>query len=155
MAKKSNPNTIAANRRARHDYLIEERYEAGVMLQGWEVKSLRLGKAQITESYVIVRNGEAWLLGAHISPIDSICTHITADPTRTRKLLLHKKELDTLIGKVERKGYTLVALTLYWKNNRVKLEVALGKGKKQHDKRASKKDQDWQRQQSRIIRDRG
>lgn len=143
---------IALNKKARHDYFIEEVLEAGVALEGWEVKSLRAGKAQVTESYVHLRNGEAWLLGAHITPLKTASTHVRADPTRTRKLLLHRNELDRLVGAVERKGYTLVALNLHWTRGRAKLDVGLAKGKKQHDKRATEKTRDWQRQKSRILK---
>lgn len=143
---------IAQNRRARHDYFIEETVEAGIELEGWEVKSLREGKAQITEGYVHLKNGEAWLIGAHITPLKTVSTHIKADPTRTRKLLLHRHELDRLIGAVERKGYALVPLDLHWTRGRAKLEVGLAKGKKQHDKRAAKKDKDWERQKARIMK---
>jgi SsrA-binding protein len=143
---------IALNKRARHEYFIEETHEAGLALQGWEVKSLRAGKAQITEGYVIVKGGEAWLIGAHVTPLKTASTHVIADPTRTRKLLLHRRELDRLIGAVERKGHTLVPLKLYWKNGKAKLEVGLAKGKKAHDKRATEKDRDWQREKSRIMK---
>lgn len=152
MAKKPADNVIAVNRKARHDYFIEETIEAGLSLEGWEVKSLRAGKGQITETYVHIKNGEAWLIGAHITPLISSSTHVKADPTRTRKLLLHRRELDRLIGAVERKGYTLVALDLHWNKGKAKLNIGLAKGKKQHDKRAAKKDQDWQRQKARILK---
>jgi SsrA-binding protein len=144
--------TIALNKRARYEYTIEHRYEAGLELRGWEVKSLRAGKAQITESYVIVRAGEAFLLGANITPLLSASTHVQADPTRTRRLLLHRKELDSLIGSVERRGYTLIPLALYWSRGRAKLEVGLARGKKLHDKRATEKDRDWERQRARLLR---
>lgn len=143
---------IALNKRARHEYFIEENHEAGLALQGWEVKSLRAGKAQITEGYVLVKNGEAWLIGAHISPLATTSTHLVADPTRTRKLLLHRRELDRLVGAVERKGHTIVPLKLYWKDGRAKLEIGLAKGKQAHDKRASAKDRDWQREKSRLLK---
>ncbi len=143
---------IALNKRARHEYFIEENHEAGLALQGWEVKSLRAGKAQITEGYVLVKNGEAWLIGAHISPLATTSTHLVADPTRTRKLLLHRRELDRLVGAVERKGHTIVPLKLYWKNGKAKLEIGLAKGKQAHDKRASAKDRDWQREKSRLLK---
>ncbi|MDP3858952.1 MAG: SsrA-binding protein SmpB [Stagnimonas sp.] len=143
---------IALNKRARYEYFIEDSYEAGLMLQGWEVKSLREGRAQITEAYVIIKNGEAWLIGAHITPLRQTCTHELTDSTRTRKLLLNKKELSTLVGKVERAGYTLAPLDLHWSNGRAKLQVGLAKGKKQHDKRETIKDRDWQREQGRIMR---
>ena len=151
-SKDTAPPPIALNKRARHEYFIEENLEAGLSLQGWEVKSLRAGKAQITEGYVIVKNGEAWLIGAHVTPLKTASTHVVADPTRTRKLLLHRRELDRLVGAVERKGYTLVPLKLYWKHGKVKLEVGLAKGKQAHDKRASEKDRDWQRQKQRLLR---
>ncbi len=150
--KKKHPASIAQNKRARFDYSIEDIYEAGIALEGWEVKSLRDGKGQITESYVLIKGGEAWLFGAHITPLLSASTHINPDPVRLRKLLLNRHELDKLIGAVERKGYTLVALNLHWKNGRVKLDVGVGKGKKQHDKRATKKNQDWQRQKARLMK---
>ena len=143
---------IAVNKKARHNYFIEDTFEAGLALQGWEVKSLRHGRAQLTESYVHIRDGEAWLFGAHISPLNTVSAHIAADPTRTRKLLLHRVELDRLIGAVERKGYTLVPLNLHWARGNAKLDVGLAKGKKQYDKRASEKDRDWQRQKARILK---
>lgn len=145
-------NLIAQNRKARHDYFIDDTIEAGLELRGWEVKSLRDGRAQLTEAYVHVRNGEGWLVGAHFSPLPTTSTHVKADPTRTRKLLLHRNELDRLVGMVERKGYALVPLNLHWKRGRVKLEVGVARGKKQHDKRQTKKDQDWQRQKARILK---
>lgn len=150
--KNSGPKQIAANKKARYDYFIEDVSEAGLSLEGWEVKSLRAGRAQLTESYVHIRDGEAWLLGAHISPLNTASTHIRPDPTRTRKLLLHRNELDRLIGAVERKGYTLVPLNLHWTRGRVKLDIGLAKGKKQHDKRSTEKDRDWQRQKARILK---
>jgi SsrA-binding protein len=150
--KKPAGNTIAVNRRARHDYFIETRFEAGLALEGWEVKSLREGNAQLTEAYVHVRQGEAWLIGAHFAPLKTVSTHIKANPTRDRKLLLHRHEIDRLMGAVERKGYTLVPLDLHWHKGRAKLEIGLGKGKKQHDKRADRKDRDWQRQKERILK---
>jgi SsrA-binding protein len=144
--------TIALNRRARHDYFIDERYEAGLALQGWEVKALRAGKLQLNEGYVIVKGDEAWLVGAHITPLNSASTHVLADPTRTRKLLLKRREIDHLVGAVERKGHTLIPLAMYWKNGRAKLEIGLGRGKKSHDKRAAEKDRDWQREKARTMR---
>ena len=152
--KSKNPtgNTIAVNRRARHDYFIEDRFEAGLALEGWEVKSLRVGNAQLAEAYVNLKQGEAWLVGAHFSPLRTTSTHVKADPTRARKLLLHRHELDRLAGAVERKGYTLVPLDLHWHKGRAKLGIGLGKGKKQHDKRADRKDRDWQRQKERILK---
>jgi SsrA-binding protein len=152
--KDANPS-IALNKRARFDYFIEEKIEAGLALQGWEVKSLRAGKAQITEGYVIIKNGEAFLIGAHITPLRTVSTHIVADPTRTRKLLLHRRELDRLIGAVERKGHTIVPLELYWSRGKVKLTIGLAKGKQAHDKRHTEKDRDWQREKSRLLRSRG
>ena len=149
---KGNASTIALNKKARHNYFIEDRFEAGIALQGWEVKSLREGRVQLTESYVILQNSEAWLFGFHISPLISASTHITPDPTRSRKLLLHRRELDKLIGAVERKGYTLVATALYWKHGRAKLEIALARGKQSHDKRATQKDQEWTRSKQRLLR---
>jgi SsrA-binding protein len=153
--KEKDTPAIALNKRARHEYFIEENFEAGMSLQGWEVKSLRAGKAQITEGYVLVKNGEAWLIGAHITPLRTTSTHVVADPTRTRKLLLHRRELDRLIGAVERKGHTIVPLRLYWKNGKVKLEIGLAKGKQSHDKRATEKDRDWQRDKARLMRSHG
>ncbi len=151
--KKANPGAnIALNKKARHDYFIERTMEAGLQLEGWEVKSMREGKAQLTETYVIVQSGEAWLLGAHITPLKTASTHFRPEPTRSRKLLLHRSELDSLIGSVERKGMTLVALKLYWKSGRAKLEIGLAKGKKQHDKRETNKDRDWERQKARILK---
>jgi SsrA-binding protein len=154
MAKpnKDTERLIAENRKARFDYFIEERFEAGLVLQGWEVKAMRSGRAQLAEAYVFVRNEEVFLTGAHITPLKTTSTHIVADPVRTRKLLLNKAEISRLIGAVERKGYTLVPLDLHWKDGRAKLEVGLAKGKKQHDKRATEKDRDWQRDKARIMR---
>jgi len=151
-SKKPAENVIAANRKARHDYFIEATFEAGLVLEGWEVKSLRAGSAQITESYVYIRNGEAWLIGAHFSPLKTTSTHINAQPTRSRKLLLHRQELDRLIGAVERKGMALVPLDLHWHKGRAKLSIGVAKGKKQHDKRATDKDRDWKRQKARILK---
>jgi SsrA-binding protein len=150
--EKSKSNTIAQNKKARFDYFIEERFEAGLALQGWEVKSLRAGKAQLVDSFVMIRDGEAWLHGAHVTPLNSASTHVTAEPTRIRKLLMNRREIDRLTGLVERKGYTLVALELYWSKGRAKLAVGLAKGKKQHDKRATEKDRDWERDRSRVLR---
>ena len=131
------PRVIAENRRARFDYFIEERLEAGLALEGWEVKSMRAGKAQLTEAYVYVRNGEAFLIGAHLSPLRTVSTHKATDPVRTRKLLLHRSQIDHLVGATERRGYTVVPLELYWKEGCAKLQIGLAKGKKQHDKRAT------------------
>lgn len=150
--KKPTGNVIAVNRRARHDYFIENTLEAGLALEGWEVKSMREGRAQLAEAYVYLRNSEAWLVGAHFAPLKTTSTHIKADPTRSRKLLLHRHELDRLTGAVERKGYTLVPLDLHWHKGRAKIEIGLAKGKKQHDKRTADKDRDWQRQKERILK---
>lgn len=149
---KAGGSTIALNKVARHDYFIEERYEAGLALQGWEVKSLRDNRVQLKESYVVLQKAEAYLFGCHITPLASASTHVKTDATRTRKLLLHREELNKLIGLVERKGYTLVPLALYWKKGRAKLEIGLAKGKKLHDKRASAKERDWQREKERIFK---
>jgi SsrA-binding protein len=146
------PRLIAENRKARFDYFVEERYEAGLVLQGWEVKSMRAGRAQLKEAYVYLKGGEAFLFGAHISPLASSSTHVIADPIRTRKLLLNQKELAGLVGSVEQDGYTLVPLELYWKAGRAKLQIGLAKGKKQHDKRAVEKDRDWQRDKHRVMK---
>lgn len=151
---KSSSSTIALNKKARHDYFIEDRFEAGLVLHGWEVKSLREGRAQLSESYIVVKNGEAWLFGFHVSPLLSASSHVTPDPTRTRKLLLHRRELDKLIGAVERKGYTLIPLALYWKKGLAKLEVALARGKQSHDKRAADKDREWSLSKQRLLRGR-
>ena len=151
-SKKPAGKVIAVNRRARFDYFIEDTLEAGLVLEGWEVKSLRAGNAQLQEGYVTVRNGEAWLIGSHFAPLKTVSTHIKPDPTRSRKLLLHRQELDRLIGAVERKGFALVPLDLHWHKGRAKLTVGLAKGKKQHDKRATSKDRDWQRQKERILK---
>ena len=143
---------IAINRRAQFDYFVEERFEAGLVLQGWEVKSLREGRAQVAEAYVRIIHGEAWLVGAHFLPPKALSTHVRADPTRSRKLLLQARELSTLIGRVERAGYTLVPLDLHWTRGRAKLAVGLAKGKKQYDKRADIKKRDWNREKARILR---
>ncbi len=150
--RKTNSQTIALNKQARHDYFIEDTYEAGIQLQGWEVKSLRDGRVQLKEGYVLLKGGEAYLFGVHISPLISASTHIDPEAIRTRKLLLHRKELNKLIGFVERKGYTLVPIAMYWKKGLAKLEIGLGKGKKLHDKRASEKERDWQREKQRIFK---
>jgi SsrA-binding protein len=151
---KQSANTIAQNKKARFDYFIEESFEAGLELQGWEVKSLRAGKAQLTESYVVLRENQAWLLGSHFTPLLSASTHVNPDPIRTRKLLLHRQEIDRLTGLVERRGYTLVPLELYWNKGKVKLAVGLARGKKQHDKRATEKDRDWQLEKARALKSR-
>lgn len=145
-------NTIAVNRQARHEYFIEERFEAGLVLEGWEVKSLREGRVQLKESYVSIKRGEAWLQGAHISPLVSASTHVNPEAVRMKKLLLNRHELNKLIGAVERKGYTIMPLQMYWKHGRAKLEIGLAKGKQLHDKRATAKDRDWQREKARIMK---
>ncbi|MCB1876674.1 MAG: SsrA-binding protein SmpB [Chromatiales bacterium] len=151
--KSADPSaTIAVNKSARHEYFIEDNYEAGLALEGWEVKSLREKRVQLKESYVLIKDGEAFLFGCHITPLLSASTHVQPDSTRTRKLLLHRHELSRLIGAVERKGYTLVPLKLYWKKGRAKLDMGLAKGKKEHDKRASLKERDWQRDKQRLMR---
>ena len=147
--------TIVENRKAPHDYFIEERYEAGIALEGWEVKAIRAGRAQLKEAYVIVQNGEIFLIGAHISALPAASTHVRPDPVRTRKLLLHAEEIRRLIGKVDRAGYTLVPLDLHYVRGRVKIAMGLGKGKKQYDKRASEKEKEWKREQQRLLRARG
>jgi SsrA-binding protein len=157
MAKKkktADNNTIALNKKARHDYFIEDRFEAGMVLEGWEVKSLRAGRLQIADSHVIIKNREAFLLGALITPLPTASTHIHPDSTRTRKLLLHRTELGKLIGAVERKGYTLVPLAMYWKRGRAKIEIGLAKGKQKHDKRATERDREWQRDKQRLLKTR-
>ena len=153
MAKsRKHANSIARNKKAWHDYFIEEEFEAGLVLEGWEVKSLRAGAAQLKESYVIIRNGELFLFGAHFSPLRTASTHSNADPVSSRKLLLHQTEIDKLTGAVERRGYTLVPLALYWKRSRAKLQIALAKGKKQHDKRAAIRQREWDREQHRLLK---
>lgn len=153
--KKTNGNsTIAQNRRARHDYFLEDKFEAGIVLEGWEVKSMRDGRLQLNESYISIDKGEAWLHGAHISPLLSASTHIHPDNVRRRKLLLNRVELNRLIAAVDRKGYTIVPVVMYWKKGRAKLEIALAKGKQHHDKRAAAKDQDWAREKARVFRNR-
>ena len=144
--------TIALNRRARFEFALEETFEAGLALMGWELKSIRAGAVQLRDSYVLVRDGEAWLEGAHITPLASASTHVTADPVRPRKLLLHAKEIARLAEHVQQKGYACVATALYWKGHRVKCEIALARGKRQRDKRATVKDRDWKRQQERLLK---
>lgn len=148
----SGNTTIAQNKRARHDYSIEERVEAGIALQGWEVKALRAGRISLAESYAIVRKGEIFLFGAQITPLLSTSTHVVPDDRRSRKLLMHRAEIDRLIGKVERDGYTLIPLALYWKSGKVKLDLALAKGKQDHDKREASKARDWEREKGRVMR---
>lgn len=154
MSKKKKPssNTIALNKKARHEYFLEDKYEAGLQLQGWEIKSIRDGKVNLSDSYVILKDGEAYLLGAQVQPLNSASSHVVCDPERTRKLLLKRRELATLIGKTEREGYALVATALYWKKCWVKLEFYLAKGKKSHDKRDTIKDRDWARQKERTLK---
>ncbi len=146
--------SIIQNRKAFHDYFVEERFEAGLVLEGWEVKSIRAGRGNIAEAYVVVRKNALWLLGAHISALPTASTHITPNPTRTRKLLMHAEEIGKLIGKVEQRGYTLIPLDLHYKGGRIKLEIGLAKGKQHHDKRAAERDKQWQRDKQRLIRDR-
>jgi SsrA-binding protein len=144
--------TIALNKRARHDYHLEQRFEAGLALQGWELKAIRAGRAHIGESYAVVRDGELFLFGSQITPLISASTHVVADDRRTRKLLLHRREIDQLVGKVQRDGYTVVPTALYWKGNKVKAELALAKGKQTHDKRDAERDRDWARDKQRLLR---
>ena len=144
--------SIVQNKKAFHDYFIEERFEAGMVLEGWEVKSIRAGHVQLKEAYVVVKGAEIYLIGCHVTPLTAASTHVQADPTRTRKLLLHGEEIRKLIGKVERAGFTLVPLDLHYTRGRVKIEVGLAKGKKQHDKREAEKDKDWKREQQRLMR---
>ncbi len=151
-AYKPGSATIAMNKRARHDYFIEEEYEAGLSLQGWEVKSLRAGKANISDSYVVLKDGEAWLFGAQITPLNVASSHVVCDPTRSRKLLLNQRELDSLYGRINREGYTVVALSMYWKNAWAKVKVGVAKGKKLHDKRTDIKDREWQLDKARIMK---
>jgi SsrA-binding protein len=146
--------SIVQNKKATHDYFIEERFEAGVSLEGWEVKAIRAGHVQIKEAYVVVRGEEIFLIGCHVTPLSAASTHVQADPVRTRKLLMHAEEIRKLIGKVERAGYTLVPLDLHYTRGRVKLEIGLAKGKKQHDKRDAERDKDWKREQQRLLRSR-
>ena len=148
----TNSSSIAQNKKSRHDYEFEEHFEAGLVLLGWEVKSIRAGRIQLKESYVILKEGAAWLFGAHISPLASACAYVSADPLRTRKLLLHRRELSKLFGAVQRKGYTIVPTAMYWKNGRAKLDIALAKGKQLHDKRSAEKTRDWSREKQRLLR---
>jgi len=144
--------SIAQNKKAFHDYFIEQKFEAGIALDGWEVKAIRAGRVQLKEAYVIVRNGEIFLIGAHISPLPNTSTHLHPDPVRTRKLLLHAEEINKLVGNVERSGYTLVPIDMHYSRGKIKLEIGLAKGKKQHDKRASTKEREWRREQQRLLR---
>lgn len=151
---KTPSSTIAVNKKARHDFFIEDSFEAGVALEGWEVKSLRAGRVQLRDSYVFVKNNEVWMTNVLITPLPTASTHIKPDQNRIKKLLLHRGEIDKLIGAVDRKGYTIVALNLHWSKGRVKAEIGLAKGKQQHDKRATEKDRDWQRDKQRLLRGR-
>ena len=144
--------SIADNKKAFHDYFIEEKFEAGLVLEGWEVKAIRAGRVQLKEAYVVVKNGAVSLIGCHISPLPTASTHIHPDPTRSRKLLLHASEINKLIGKTERAGFTLVPLNMHFSKGRIKLDIGLAKGKKQHDKRAAEKDREWQREKQRLVR---
>ncbi len=144
--------SIADNKKAFHDYFIEERYEAGLVLEGWEAKAIRAGRVQLKEAYVVIKRAELWLIGCHITALPTASTHITPDPTRSRKLLLHTEEISKLIGKVERAGYALVPLNLHYNRGRIKLEIGLAKGKKQHDTRATEKEREWQREKQRLLR---
>lgn len=144
--------SIVQNKKAFHDYHIEQRYEAGIVLEGWEVKAIRAGRVQLKEAYVILRNGEVFLIGCHISPLPAASTHVAADPTRTRKLLLRSEEISKLVGSVERAGYTLIPLDLHYRRGRIKLELGLAKGKRQHDKRESEKKREWQREKQRLLK---
>ncbi len=153
--KKHPTGTIAQNKKARHDYFIEHRFEAGLVLAGWEVKSLRAGKAQLVDSYVLLKDGEAWLLGSHIAPLTTASTHVIADPTRSRKLLLNQRELEKLFAAVQQKGYACVCLSLYWSKHLIKCEIALGKGKKEYDKRHTERERDSDRELQRAVRNKG
>jgi len=145
-------STICLNKKASFDFFLQDRFEAGIVLAGWEVKSLRDGRAQIRDTYVLLKNGEAWLLGAVITPLNTVSTHFRPEGQRTRKLLLHRSEINKLVGAVERKGHTLVPTAMYWKGGRAKVEFALAKGKKEHDKRDTEKDRDWQREKERLFK---
>lgn len=145
--------SITTNKKAFHDFFVEEKYEAGIVLEGWEVKAIRAGRVQVKEAYVVVKNGEIWLLGMHITPLSEASTHVHPDPVRTRKLLLHEREISKLIGKVERAGYTLVPVDLHYTRGRIKAEIGLAKGKKQHDKRATEQERDWKREKERLMKD--
>ena len=149
---KKGSKTIALNKRARYEYHIEDRLEAGISLQGWEVKSLREGRVQFADSYALLKDNEAYLFGCQINPLPTVSTHITPDPVRTRKLLLHRREIDRLTGAVDRKGYTVIPTAMYWSRGKVKVELGLAKGKQQHDKRKTEKDRDWERQKGRIMK---
>jgi len=150
--KPTGHKTIAVNKRARFEYHIEERLEAGLALEGWEVKALREGRVQFADSYVLLKDNEAWLFGCQINPLPTVSTHIKPDPIRTRKLLLHRREIDRLVGAVDRKGYTVVPTAMYWSRGKAKVEIGLARGKREHDKRRTQKDRDWERQKSRIMK---
>ena len=149
---KTSSKTIALNKRARFEYHIEERFEAGIALQGWEVKALRAGRVQFADSYVLLKDNEAFLFGCQINPLSTVSTHVVPDPVRTRKLLLHRREIDRLIGAVDRKGYTIIPTAMYWSRGKAKVELGMAKGKRQHDKRKTEKDRDWERQKGRIMK---
>ena len=144
--------SIAQNRKAFHDYFVEQKFEAGLVLEGWEVKSIRAGRIQLKEAYVIIRNGELFLIGCHISPLTTASRHVQPDPVRTRKLLMHGEEINRLVGLVERAGYTLLPLNLHFTRGRIKLEIGLSKGKKQHDKRQADKEREWEREKQRLLK---
>ena len=150
--KSNTSGTIALNKKSRHDYILEQKFEAGLMLEGWEVKSIRAGRVQLKESYIVIKREEIWLIGCHISVLQTTSTHKPADPIRTRKLLLNRREIDKLRNAIDAKGYTIVPTALYWKNNRVKIEIAIAKGKKQHDKRSSDKERQWERTKQRLAK---
>ena len=144
--------TIALNKRARFEYFIEERFEAGIALEGWEVKALRAGRVQFADSYVLLKDNEAFLFGCQINPLSTVSTHVVPDPVRTRKLLMHRREIDRLTGAVDRKGFTIIPTAMYWSRGKVKVEVGMARGKRQHDKRKTEKDRDWDRQKGRIMK---
>lgn len=152
MSKKSENTIIVNNKKAQHDYFLETQFEAGLVLEGWEVKSIRAGQALLKESYILLKRGEAWLMGAHITPLKTVSTHITPDPTRLRKLLLKRREINKLFSAREREGYTIVPVNLHWHHNHVKIQIAIAKGKKQHDKRAVIKERDWDREKQRLLK---
>lgn len=152
MDKEKKSKTIAVNKRARFEYHIEDRFEAGIALEGWEVKALREGRIQFSDAYVLLKDNEAWLFGCQISPLATVSSHVTPDPTRTRKLLLHRREIDRLVGAVDRKGYTVIPTAMYWSRGKAKVEIGMARGKQQHDKRKAKKDRDWERQKARIMK---
>jgi len=151
-SKKTGRKTIAVNKRARFEYQIEERLEAGIALEGWEVKAMREGRVQFADSYVLLKDNEAFLFGCRVNPLPTTSTHITADPVRTRKLLLHRRELDQLFAAVDRRGYTVIPTAMYWSRGKAKVEIGLAKGKRQHDKRKDAKDRDWEREKGRIMK---